>query len=533
MLSPIYKQERVVGSFDAIVIGSGIGGLSVAALLALHDYRVLVLERHYVAGGFTHTFSRKGYEWDVGLHYVGEVQRENSLLRRVFDTITDRQLHWHPMPKVYDRICIGEEIYDFEAPRERLRQKLEEYFPKERRGIAEYFRLVEEIAGAAKNFYMAKAMPAALGVALGGMMSRRFHRLSDCTTYEVLSGLTSDPKLIGVLTAQYGDYGLPPRQSSFAIHALVARHYFDGGNYPVGGSGRIAETIIPIIQKAGGQVFVKAEVQEVLLRHGKAVGVKLSDGHEIPAPRVISDAGAANTFLRLLPDQESRLGKIRRALAGIKPSASHLCLYAGFRHSTAELNLTPSNYWIYPSYDHDAVFERFSKNPEADLPVTYLSFPSFKDPEWEGKFPGRCTAEAITFAPYEWFRRWETTEWRKRGPEYESLKESFSRRLIEQLNHWVPALAGKMDYYELSTPLSTRHFANYAHGEIYGLDHTPLRFRQRWLKPATPIPHLYMTGQDIVSDGIAGALMGGVLAASSILRRNVLGEIMKSSKVRE
>ncbi|MCE9625272.1 MAG: NAD(P)/FAD-dependent oxidoreductase [Deltaproteobacteria bacterium] len=500
----IYKPDRLHGPFDAIVIGSGIGGLSVAALLARAGKKVLVLERHYVAGGFTHTFSRKGYEWDVGLHYVGEVQRKNSLLRKVFDAITDSQLQWNPMPAVYDRVCIGEEVYEFEAPKARLIQRLEEYFPKERNAISEYFRLVEEIAGAAKSYYMAKAMPAALGATLGSLMSRRFHRLSDCTTYEVLSGLTSDARLIGVLTAQYGDYGLPPRESSFAIHALVARHYFDGGNYPVGGSGRIADTIIPMIEKAGGQVLVKAEVSEILLRDGKASGVRLADGSEVLAPIVISDAGAANTFLRLLPSRPPSLEKIRDSLAD-------------------------SNYWIYPDYDHDAAVARFTKDPSAPLPVTYLSFPSFKDPAWEGKFPGRSTVEAITFAPYEWFRRWESTEWRKRGTEYEALKEAFAQRLLAQLDHWVPALAGKIDYYEVSTPLSTRHFANYASGEIYGLDHTPSRFRQKWLKPATPIPHLYLTGQDVVSDGIAGALMGGVLAASAILKRNVLSELMRNS----
>ncbi|MCC6273753.1 MAG: NAD(P)-binding protein, partial [Deltaproteobacteria bacterium] len=240
MPSQIYKPDKVQGPFDAIVIGSGIGGLAAAGLLAREGRRVLVLERHYVAGGFTHTFSRKGYEWDVGLHYVGEVHRKNSILARVLEVLTGGVLQWNKMPAVYDRICIGDEVFDYEAPRERLRERLEERFPKERGAIAEYFRLVDEVNGAAKSFYMAKALPAALGALARGLLSRRFHRLSDCTTYEVLSGLTSDPRLIGVLTAQYGDYGLPPKQSSFAIHALVTRHYFDGGNYPVGGSGRIA-----------------------------------------------------------------------------------------------------------------------------------------------------------------------------------------------------------------------------------------------------------------------------------------------------
>ncbi|MFO1464058.1 MAG: NAD(P)/FAD-dependent oxidoreductase [bacterium] len=529
MPAQIYKPERLKGPFDAIVIGSGIGGLGVAGTLAKRGRKVLVLERHYVAGGFTHTFSRKGYEWDVGLHYVGEVHRKNSILTRVLEVLTDGQLQWNKMPAVYDRVCIGDEVFDYEAPRERLVANLEARFPRERRAIAEYFRLVDEVNAAAKHFYMAKALPPAIGSLAGGLLSRKFHRLSDSTTYEVLSGLTSDPRLIGVLTAQYGDYGLPPRQSSFAIHALVTRHYFDGGNYPVGGAGRIAETMIPAIESAGGQILVKAEVQEVLLREGRAVGVRLADGNEVLAPWIVSDAGVANTFLRLLPPSEGRVDKIRKALREIKPSAGHLCLYIGLRHSGSELGIVPSNYWIYPGYDHDLSIERFRRDPEAPLPVTYLSFPSLKDPSWDERYPGRATIEAITFAPYDWFQRWEGTEWRKRGADYEALKERFAQRLLERLYRWIPQAQGKVDYYELSTPLSTRHFANYPHGEIYGLDHTPRRFRQKWLRPVTPIPGLFLTGQDVVSDGIAGALMGGVVAASALLRGNVLQEFAKSS----
>src|SRR6202163_3539800 len=112
--SSSYKQAQLADRWDAIVIGSGIGGLAAAALLAKHGgKRVLVLERHYVAGGFTHSFHRPGYEWDVGVHYVGQVQDTSSFLRRVFDHLTGGRLKWSAMPDVYDRIRIGEREYEF------------------------------------------------------------------------------------------------------------------------------------------------------------------------------------------------------------------------------------------------------------------------------------------------------------------------------------------------------------------------------------------------------------------------------------
>src|ERR1700744_1146992 len=102
-----YKHLSLGDSWDAIVIGSGIGGLAAAAVLSIYGRkRGPVLERHYVAGGYTHVFQRHGYEWDVGLHYIGEVHQEDSMLRRAFDTITDGQLEWAPMPDVYDRVII-------------------------------------------------------------------------------------------------------------------------------------------------------------------------------------------------------------------------------------------------------------------------------------------------------------------------------------------------------------------------------------------------------------------------------------------
>src|SRR5208283_1564946 len=103
-----YRQANVDDAFDAIVIGSGMGGLTAASLLARHDgRRVLVLERHYTAGGFTHVFHRPGYQWDVGVHYIGEVNDPGSPVRAVFDHLTDGRLEWHAMPDVYDRFVIG------------------------------------------------------------------------------------------------------------------------------------------------------------------------------------------------------------------------------------------------------------------------------------------------------------------------------------------------------------------------------------------------------------------------------------------
>jgi len=525
-----YKNDRLNRAYDVIVIGSGIGGLAAAAILSKAGKKVLVLERHYTAGGFTHTFQRKGYEWDVGVHYIGEVHRKNSVLRRAFDFLSDGQLDWAPMPEVYDKIFFNGDAYEYAAGAENFKQHLAAAFPGERKALDRYVDLLFQASRSAKGFFMEKALPPFFGKIARPFLTSKFRRFSERTTHEVLSSLTSDEKLIGVLSAQYGDYGLPPRQSSFAAHAMVAKHYLDGGNYPVGGSGRIAETIGAVIESSGGSLFAKAEVESILLRGSAAVGVRMKNGDEILAPLVISDVGVFNTF-RLLEEKFADRFGILKKLTQIKASLSHLCLYLGFKESAESLKLPKNNLWIYPGYDHDRNIEAFVRDPSSPLPVVYISFPSAKDPSWNARFPGRSTIEIISFAPFEWFHRWEGSAWNKRDTDYKTFKEAFADRMLETLNHHLPQLKGKIDHREISTPLTTRHFCNYQNGEIYGLEHTPNRFRQNWLRPRTPIKNLFLTGQDIVTDGVGGALMAGVLSASVILKKNVMKEILSSPAV--
>ena len=114
-----------------------------------------------------------------------------------------------------------------------------------------------------------------------------------------------------------------------------------------------------------------------------------------------------------------------------------------------------------------------------------------------------------------------------RGSEYEALKEKVAQRLLTHLFEQFPHLKDHIDHYELSTPLTTKNFVNYSHGELYGIDHTPARFRQRFLKPLTPIKGLYLTGQDIVTAGVGGALFSGLITASAMTGRNYMKKIMR------
>ena len=530
-----YKQTTLRDDWDAIVIGSGMGGLATAALLARYGRkRVLVLERHYVAGGFTHAFHRPGYEWDVGVHYIGQVQALDSPLRAAFDNLSDGRLQWSRMPEVYDRVRIGDGEYEFPAGRERFRENLICYFPTEVQAIDRYLHAVQSCVRRADAYYAEKALPRPIARLAGELLQAPFLRWARRTTAEVLDELGISRDLKAVLTAQWGDYGLPPAESSFAAHATIAEHYFEGASFPVGGAPSIAASIAPVIESAGGQIVFSAEVREILLDSAQhAAGVRMQDGRELRAPIVVSDAGAWNTFSSLLPPGAPGVASALKELSGLPPSKAHLCLYVGVRGSAAELGLTGTNLWVHPTPDHEANLTRFAQDPAAPLPFMFISSPSAKDPDFERRHPGRSTLEVITPAPYDWFANWEDTRWKHRGQDYDEFKQSLADRLRRGLEEHVPGIRGKIEIAELSTPLTTRHFMNYQRGEIYGVSAVPKRFQLRCLTPRTAVRNLYLTGQDVAMLGVSGALFGGAVAASAVLSRNLVSTLTKPLRASE
>jgi phytoene dehydrogenase-like protein len=528
-----YKQFHDGRPFDAIVIGSGIGGIGTAALLAkAAGRRVLVLEKHYTAGGFTHVFHRPGFEWDVGVHYVGQVHTAGSQAHALFEYLAEGRLSWHAMPDVYDRVTIDGLDFDYVSGRERLRHALVRAFPREGLAIDRYFKAIRQCVRRLPLYFIEKALPPLFSSILGGGLRAPFLRCARRTTGAVVDELGASRELKAVLTAQWGDYGLPPGQSSFGVHAVIAEHYVDGAAYPIGGASQIAASLLPTIERAGGAVVVSADVDRILVDRTRAIGVRMADGREFRAPAIVSDAGIRTTIDRLLRNGGSRDARDVAVRTRCLPATrGHLCLYAGLTFPAAATpQLDPANLWIHPSLDFDRNLAAFDTDIEAAFPFLYISFPSAKDPSFAARYPNRHTIEVVTLAPYEHFSQWAGSDWKRRPEAYEATKARLAARLLAELYRHVPAARGTVTAWELSTPLSTQHFANAPRGEMYGLAHTPGRFESRDLRPRTPIRGLFLTGQDIGTCGVMGALSGAVVTASAMLRRNLFGEVLKAGR---
>ena len=521
-----YRPKRLAPDYDVIVIGSGMGGLTTAALLSDLGKKVCVLEQHYTAGGFTHSYERAGYEWDVGVHYIGEVGAPTRT-RKMFDYLSDGKLEWAPMDAEYDRFYVGDKVFNAIAGKREFRDNLVRQFPDEAEAIDRYIELLDRSGEALSAFGMSRGMPSLVQFAFKPMLAWKMRGAYGRLTWDVLSELTDNQDLIATLCGQWGDMGMPPKRSPFLAHAMIARHYLYGGFYPVGGSWRIADTIIPKIQAGGGEVFTYARVEEILVENGSVVGVRMQDGHRIDCSCVVSSAGIDNTVNHLLPREVATSSGYLDHMSQVEPSVGHLGVYIGLKGTARELDLPRTNYWIYPSNDYDAALDNFLADPDAPFPIVYISFPSAKDPDYENRHPGTATIEIVAPAPYEWFAKWRDETWGKRGDDYEALKTNFGDRLMDVLYEKLPQLRGKVDYYEVSTPLSTNWFGGYQRGELYGLAHTRERLQQDWLGPKTPVRGLWLTGQDTLTCGVTGAMMSGLITTMSMTGARNMTPLLK------
>jgi all-trans-retinol 13,14-reductase len=531
-----YTDDLKNQRFDVIIVGSGISSLSTAAFLVREGKKVLVIEKHNIIGGYAHTFQRRAgdqkFEWDIGLHYVGMGNEDNAGARRVMDYLTDREIQWTDMGQVYDVAIIAGDRYEFVAGRDNQISNLIRYFPDEEKAIRAYYDLVEKCGTWSVMYFAEKTMPTLMSKTVGHFLRKDFNKQSRRTTYDVLRDLTQNEKLISVLTAQCGNYGLPPRRSSFVAQAIITDHYLVGGCYPVGGSSAIVEAMVQQIERAGSRVIANCGVSHVIVEKNRAIGVALDNGEDLYANIIVSGVGARITFNKLVPllSENKKLNTLRQKLDKIKASTAHIGLSVGLSGSTEELGLPRHNVWEYDSYDIDGTFDSFTKG-ESDLPpMRYYSFPSAKDSAWRSAHPGTSSVQIIMLCDYEHFRKWEHTKWQQRGAEYEQYKEELAQKLLKKLYKLYPKTEGRVIISDLSTPLSSKHFNHNPTGEIYGLAHTPERFDLRELRISTPIENLLLTGQDTMCVGIGAAVAAGMLTASLIAKKNLLNTVQEHMK---
>jgi len=501
-----YNQRK----FDAIVIGSGIGGLAAAAALAKRGRCVLVLEQHFQLGGLTQTFSRGKYTFATGVHYiggVGEATGSENQFGRMLRWLTDGSLRFASIGSPYDIVRMPGFEFPIEAPRSAYIARLKASFHNEIASIDRYFEACDQAQKASIALFTAKAFPAPVATAVRWFNARGVRRALGTTTAEAVCEI-GDSRLAALLIARWGDYGMTPDQSPFAIHALVMGSFFAGAYYPIGGPARFAEALGETITAAGGELRIRASVEEILVARGRVAGVRLASGESITSPIVVSAMGAHNTAAAL---PNSVAPEWREKVSSLKSSVSYVSLYLGFHGDIREHGATPANVWIYESTDIGRVWEHPT---DEDAPAIYVSFHSLKDAAHAD--PLHHSAEVVAICRWEPFSAWAGSTPGDRPREYEATKARITETLLAQFKRHFPRLAPLIDFHEVSTPLSQASFVSADRGAMYGLEMSAERMSHSFLKIRTPLPGLLLAGQDGCSPGIQGAFMGGFLAAAAI-----------------
>ncbi|MFZ5480940.1 MAG: phytoene desaturase family protein [Myxococcota bacterium] len=531
-------KAPVPEAVDVVVVGAGLGGLTCAARLAKRGLRVAVFDGHYVAGGCAtmfHRATRDGvYQFDVGLHYVGECgpgERIPALLADVGVEIEFLRMD----DDGFDTIVLPGLTFPIPADLDRFRDRLVEHFPKEKRGIDLYVRALGEVGRMARfveekrRSGVAGALAMAWQVATQGRLLPRYR---NATVGELLDDTTRDPLLRGVLLGQSGDYGVAPSKASALLHLGLTAHYLRGAYYPRGGGQRIADELARVVEDNGGAVCLRRTVERILVDGGRATGVRLAarqqggaqeDAREVRAGVVVSNADLLRTYEELLPREVVPAAwRVRAPKMEMGAGIFITCL--GVKADLRALGMGPRNYWRFPETDPEAIYAEVDRG-ETTASCAYITSASLKDPDSAGHTPpGVMGVEVMTLAcgrPEAWGvdpGEVDGGSYRKREA-YEAKKRAVEDRLVDHLEAQFPGAKRHVVFRESASPITHTRFTRATGGTGYGLAATPAQFLDRRPGYRGPVAGLYFAGASTrAGHGIVGAMTSGKHAATAILK---------------
>ena len=503
------------GHFDAVIIGSGLGGLSCAAAFARQGFKPLVLEQHDKPGGYATRFTRPGgFEFDVSLHSTGVGER-NGVHNLIpgFPEITD--VEFVPHPTLYRAIFPN---HDIRVPNRNLPayiDTLTKSFPAEAEGIKALF---EDMKGVTQDILGLSSKKGNVDMMHFPQDYPYLFRFSGSTWGQIVDSRIKDPKLKAVISSLWGYFGLPPSKLASIYYGLPTYSYLTGGGfYPKGRSQTISNALVSFIEARGGKVLLSNRVTKILMKDETAYGVSTADGHEYKGKVVVSNANAYDTFHTLL-DKDEHLKDYLARMDTFSVSLSSFQIFLGLKRDLVrEAGLTDTEIFYDPGYDIEASYEGARK---ADF-----SNPGFCITLYDNLYPGyspkgKNTVSLLTLQGFDHWKLYESDYWKGNKAAYRAEKERMANLLIRQAEKIIlPGLSKAIEVQEIGTPLTNVRYTGNYRGAIYGWDQTLDNSNPRRLPHTTPIKNLYLAAASTAPGHGYGAVIPSGLEC--------FGEIMK------
>lgn len=481
-------------SYDAVIIGAGVGGLICANLLAREGLRVLLVEQHYMVGGYCSTFRRKGFTFDAATHFYPLLGNPATITGRLLKELGLTN-GWVKMDPVDHFHFPDGSSFAVPADFDRYLAKLKAEFPEEAQALDKFFTVVREVYLLGLLYYFRC------------QDTDRLDQYRELTVRQALDHHFQSEKLKLLLAADCGHWGSPPSRTSFVFDSMLRLSYFLGNYYPQGGSQAFADELALRFEELGGHVLMSSRVNRILVRNKTACGVELETGRtgartlrRVSAQVVISNADLLLTYERMLGPEHVDADQLS-ALRRLRPTHPCFLTHIGLKGMPTEVLREASGYH-WASWDSDRVATSAFK----------IFVPTLYEPRMAPAGGHIVIVQKLTDIDYSAIKDW---------PAHKRAVEDY---IMQNLERIMPGFSEKIIVRLSASAQTSYNFTLNHRGAMLGWEMSPDQLGERRPSVNGAVKNLYLVGHWAQpGGGITPVIVSAMQVARTITERAAAG----------